>query len=136
LNKNLIKSLLFLLALGLFYYFGYYQGKRNFTGSAGDSPRATVTPQPGIPAKVYEVLDYIDQHGEAPEGYAGGKRFGNYEKHLPQKNKITQKKITYREWDVNPKKEGRNRGAERLVTGDDKSAHYTRDHYGTFTRIR
>lgn len=135
-NKNLVKSILFLLALGLFYYFGYNRAERAYTKPEDSSVQGTVTPKPGIPAKVYEVLDYIDTHGKAPEGYAGGRRFGNYEKRLPQKTKVTQKKINYREWDVNPRKEGRNRSAERLVTGDDKSAHYTRDHYGTFIQIR
>lgn len=136
-NKNLVKSILFLLALGLFYYFGYYKGSHGiFTEPAGAPARETAASRPDVPAKVYEVLAYIDAHGKAPEGYVGGRRFGNYEKRLPQKNKITQQKINYREWDVNPEKEGRNRGAERLVTGDDKSAHYTRDHYGTFIQIR
>ncbi len=136
LNKNLVKSILFLLALGLFYYFGYYKGSRTLTESVGFSSRETISLQPGVPARVYEVLAYIDMHGKAPEGYVGGRRFGNYEKRLPDKNKITQKKINYREWDVNPEKEGRNRGAERLVTGDDKSAHYTKDHYYSFVQIR
>ena len=31
---------------------------------------------------------------------------------------------------------GKNRGAERMVTGSDKSAWYTADHYETFKRIR
>lgn len=133
LKKNIIKSILFLLALGLFYYFGYYRGNKAL--AEPDVPGA-VSPKPGIPAKVYEVIGYIDLHGKAPDGYVGGRRFGNYEKLLPQKNEITQKKINYLEWDVNPRKEGKNRGAERLVTGDDKSAYYTRDHYKSFTKIR
>lgn len=131
LKKNIVKSILFLLALGLFYYFGYYQGNKAFSGS--DTP-AAVTPRTDVPAKVYEVMTYIDRHGKAPDGYVGGRRFGNYEKLLPQKN--SQKKINYLEWDVNPRREGKNRGAERLVTGDDKSAYYTRDHYKSFTKIR
>lgn len=135
-NKNLVKSILFLLALGLFYYFGYYQGNKAFKEPAGSPAQTTASARPGIPAKVYEVLAYIDTHGKAPEGYVGGRRFGNYEKRLPQKNQITRKKINYREWDVNPVKQGRNRGAERLVTGDNKSAYYTKDHYETFVEIR
>jgi guanyl-specific ribonuclease Sa len=43
--------------------------------------------------------------------------------------------VTYREWDVNPYT-GANRGAERLVTGSDRSAWYTNDHYNSFVRIR
>lgn len=44
--------------------------------------------------------------------------------------------IKYREWDVNRKKPGRTRDAERIITGSDGSAWYTGDHYRTFTRMR
>ncbi|MFM8931982.1 MAG: ribonuclease domain-containing protein [Gemmataceae bacterium] len=44
--------------------------------------------------------------------------------------------MRYREWDVNPLRPGLNRGAERLITGSDGSAHYTLDHYDTFKKIR
>jgi ribonuclease T1 len=46
------------------------------------------------------------------------------------------KRINYREWDVNPKIEGKNRGKERLVTGDDDSAYFTNDHYQSFKKIK
>lgn len=35
-----------------------------------------------------------------------------------------------------PDTQGVNRGAQRLVTGNDESAYYTDDHYGTFTKVR
>lgn len=47
-----------------------------------------------------------------------------------------QEKIKYQEWDVNPKIEGRNRGVERLVTGNDDRAWYTKNHYKTFTQLK
>lgn len=87
-----------------------------------------------IPQKVYEVLKYIKENGEAPDGYIGGRKFGNYEKQLPQKDE-NGRKINYQEWDVNPKQQGRNRGAERLVTGSDGKAYYTKNHYKTFIEI-
>ncbi|GGD78270.1 hypothetical protein GCM10011514_47860 [Emticicia aquatilis] len=87
-----------------------------------------------VPQKVYEVLKYIKENGEAPDGYVGGRKFGNYEKQLPQKDDNGQR-INYQEWDVNPKKQGRNRGAERLVTGSDGRAYYTKNHYKTFIEI-
>ncbi len=90
--------------------------------------------QKDVPAYVFEVLSYVKQHDTAPEGYVGGRNFQNREKNLPQKSKDG-RKIRYREWDVFPKKQGRNRGAERLVTGSDNSAWYTKDHYAHFTRI-
>ena len=87
-----------------------------------------------IPKKVYTVLDYIRKHDRAPDGYVGGRKFGNFEKHLPL-NDSNGRPARYREWDVNLKKKGKNRGAERLVTSEEK-AWYTRDHYETFEEIK
>src|SRR5262249_6999909 len=81
----------------------------------------------GAPEKVLRVLEYVDKHGEAMEGYEGGRTFGNFEKRLPQTDDKG-RRIKYREWDVNPLRAGVNRGPERLVTGSDGSAHYTDDH--------
>jgi guanyl-specific ribonuclease Sa len=88
-----------------------------------------------VPAKVATVLHHIDTNHKAPAGYEGGRKFHNEEKRLPQKDKEGNA-ITYQEWDVNPKVQGVNRGAERLITGSDGSAYYTSDHYRTFTKIR
>jgi guanyl-specific ribonuclease Sa len=89
----------------------------------------------GVPAKVATVLDHVDRSHKAPPGYEGGRTFHNEEKRLPQKDRKGNA-ISYQEWDVNPKVQGVNRGAERLVTGSDGSAYYTNDHYRTFTKIR
>jgi guanyl-specific ribonuclease Sa len=89
----------------------------------------------GVPAKVKPVLKEIDTTGRAPEGYEGGRTFENREDRLPRKDK-DRKRIRYREWDVNPKKPGVNRGPERLVTGSDGSAYYSPDHYKSFIKIR
>ena len=80
-----------------------------------------------VPAKARDVLAEIQRrHGEPPPGYVGGRVFGNRERRLPRGS--------YREYDVNPKKPGKNRGTERIVierqTG---KAYYSRDHYETFT---
>lgn len=88
-----------------------------------------------IPAKVYKVLKYVNENGEAPEGYVGGRIFQNRERHLPIKDGNNQK-IKYQEWDVNPKKQGRNRGTERLITGSDRRAWFTNDHYATFIEVK
>lgn len=81
---------------------------------------------PQIPGKAHAVLKAIqDRGGEPPSGYVGGRTFQNRERRLPRG--------TYREYDVNPKLAGKNRGAERIVierrTG---KAYYTGDHYRTF----
>jgi len=91
--------------------------------------------QNNIPAKVHTLLAYIRANGRAPEGYVGGRRFGNYENHLPRQNPDGEL-INYQEWDVNPKVQGQNRGAERLVTGSDGRAYYTNDHYNSFTELK
>lgn len=96
-----------------------------------------VAPQ-DIPKEAQATLAYVRAHNEAPPGQVGGRRFGNYgsngEQKLPQAD-AQGKRIDYREWDIHPKVPGRNRGAERLVTGSDGRAWYTADHYCTFTEI-
>ena len=108
------------------------------TAPAKPAPAGIVTKStapPGVPAKVMQVLEYVDKHGEAMPGYEGGRAFGNFEKRLPQTDGQG-KRVRYREWDVNPLRPGANRGAERLVTGPDGAAYYTADHYETFKKIR
>jgi ribonuclease T1 len=90
--------------------------------------------QAAIPPYVRETLGYIRQHGYAPPGFVGGRVFGNYEGALPRYN-ARRKRIEYREWDVRPRAEGLNRGAERLVTGSDGRAWYTADHYRSFAEV-
>jgi len=90
-------------------------------------PGTSVTTDLPIPEKARTVLaDIQKRNGEPPPGYVGGRTFSNRERRLPRGS--------YREYDVNPKKSGRNRGTERIVieqrTG---KAYYTRDHYETFT---
>ncbi|AFK03462.1 guanine-specific ribonuclease N1 and T1 [Emticicia oligotrophica DSM 17448] len=98
-------------------------------------PNYQAQKQSKIPKKVYEVLNYVKENGVAPDGYVGGRKFGNYEKILPQKDD-SGRRINYQEWDVNPKKQGKNRGAERLVTGSDGRAYYTNNHYKSFVEIK
>ena len=86
-----------------------------------------------VPEKVYEVLRYVKANGQAMNGYVGGRRFGNYEKRLPMKE--DGRKIQYQEWDVNPKRQGKNRGVQRLITGSNGKAYYTEDHYDTFVEV-
>ena len=96
---------------------------------------AQVQPRDPIPVYARDTLAYIRQHAFAPPGYVGGRIYGNYEGQLPRYNS-RRKRIEYREWDVRPKAEGRNRGAERLVTGSDGRVWYTADHYHTFLEVK
>ncbi|WP_459549398.1 guanyl-specific ribonuclease [Nocardia sp. X0981] len=93
----------------------------------------------GVPDRAYRTLVEIDA-GRWPDsanapGTKGGIVFRNREGRLPATD-AAGKAIEYREWDVNPKRPGRSRDAERIVTGSDGSAWYTGDHYDTFTRMR
>jgi ribonuclease T1 len=87
-----------------------------------------------IPLKVYKIRDYVKKYGKSIDGYVGGRKFKNLEKRLPILNKKG-KKINYQEWDVNPRKKGKNRGKERLVTGSDDVDYYTNDHYQSFITL-
>lgn len=107
---------------------------RSFGGATAANKKAAPS-VPGVPEKALKVLKHIDDHDRAPDGFEGGRNFGNFERRLPQTDH-TGRRIRYREWDVNPLRPGVNRGAERLVTGSDGSAYYTDDHYETFKKIR
>lgn len=88
-----------------------------------------------IPQKVYEVLRYIRDNNHAMRGYVGGRVFSNRERIVPEFDEKGNP-IDYREWDVNPKVKGQNRGAERIITSSNNRAWYTDDHYKTFKEIK
>ena len=99
--------------------------------AVGQGPSAESTTRAtrdvAVPEKAREVLAEIQKrNGEPLPGYVGGRVFGNREGRLPRGE--------YREYDVNPKRPGKNRGTERIVieqrTG---KAYYSRNHYETFT---
>jgi guanyl-specific ribonuclease Sa len=104
-------------------------------GPAAVQAHAERRPEDGVPEQARLVLRFVRAHGEAPAGIQGGRTFGNYERRLPQRDESGQA-IRYQEWDLWPKVRGRNRGAERLVTGSDGRAWYTGDHYRTFQEVR
>jgi guanyl-specific ribonuclease Sa len=94
---------------------------------------------PKTAARVDPVVDYIRSHDAPPPEHVGGRDFRNLGLDggavLPRSDDRG-RPIRYREWDVNRRVPGRNRGAERIVTGGDGRVYYTRDHYATFQRIR
>lgn len=111
------------------------QSKADFRqGQQSQRQQPSVLLSGTIPAKVYDVLAYIRQNSDPMDGYVGGRRFGNFENHLPRQD-ASGRRIDYQEWDVNPKQRGRNRGTERLITGSDGRAWFTSDHYNTFTEV-
>jgi ribonuclease T1 len=119
---------LFMLAMfGLLWY--------QFGAKTGRTRQENTPNQRIVPAYALETLQYIDENGKAPDGYVGGRTFENREKRLPQRTPDGSA-IRYREWDVHPDEPRKDRGPERLVTGSDQSAWFTRDHYRSFTKIR
>ncbi|MCM6778000.1 ribonuclease [Nocardia sp. CDC159] len=93
----------------------------------------------GVPDRAYDTLREIDA-GRWPDsanapGTKGGEEWMNRGGALPRSD-ASGNRITYQEWDVNPKRRGQTRDAERIVTGSDGSAYYTGDHYQSFTRMR
>lgn len=111
------------------------------SSSAPSSSAVKTTQQTNsdAPARVLATLVEIDA-GRWPDsanapGTKGGITFRNSEGRLPAVG-AGGGRVVYQEWDVNAKKNGQGRDAERIVTGNDGSAWYTLDHYDTFVRIR
>ncbi len=91
-----------------------------------------------VPDNARHTLELIDAGQWPPHdgsGTKGGTTWQNREGRLPRTGPGGNT-IHYLEWDVNRKQPGHNRDAERIVTGDDHSAWYTGDHYGSFCRMR
>ena len=115
-------------------------GATTKAGSATTTKQATAKASSSdAPARVLATLVEIDA-GRWPDsansvGTKGGITFRNSEGRLPAVG-AGGGRVVYQEWDVNPKKNGQGRDAERIVTGNDGSAWYTLDHYDNFTRIR
>lgn len=83
-----------------------------------------------LPKEAQQTVELIDAGGPFP--YAkDGSTFNNFEGVLPK-----QRRGYYREYTVQTPGE-RDRGARRIVTGDDdRELFYTADHYETFVRVQ
>jgi guanyl-specific ribonuclease Sa len=83
-----------------------------------------------LPAEARETLSLIDRGGPYPYR-RDGIVFKNLEKRLPQKSRGY-----YREYTV-PTPGSRDRGARRIITGEQPPEvyYYTDDHYRSFRRI-
>jgi len=96
--------------------------------SSTEAARATQHLDPAERAQVEKTLALIESGGPFPYE-KDGTVFSNREKRLPQ-----QPRGYYREYTV-PTPGASNRGARRIVRGTSGETYYTRDHYGSFTRI-
>ncbi|MFJ2161701.1 MULTISPECIES: ribonuclease domain-containing protein [unclassified Streptomyces] len=99
------------------------------TATTGAGTTATGTVELSqLPAEARRTVALIDQGGPFP--YAkDGVVFGNYEKLLPR-----QKRGFYHEYTVSTPG-SRDRGARRIVTGQDGEIYYTDDHYKSFRTV-
>ena len=87
-----------------------------------------------VPDKAKKVANEVkSNNGTPPKGYKGGRTYKN----IPTEEGAQKLPdgVNYKEYDVNPYVKGQNRGAERIVIGDDGSVWYTNDHYYSFTKI-
>ncbi|MFC8933479.1 ribonuclease domain-containing protein [Rhodococcus sp. NPDC057135] len=114
-------------------------GATTKTAPSSSAAKTTQQASSDAPARVLATLVEIDA-GRWPDsanapGTKGGITFRNSEGRLPAVG-AGGGRVVYQEWDVNAKKNGQGRDAERIVTGNDGSAWYTLDHYDTFVRIR
>jgi ribonuclease T1 len=93
----------------------------------GTDGLATV-PSSDLPVQAREVLRLIDAGGPFPYPQ-DGTVFGNVERLLP-----VRPRGWYREYTV-PTPGSADRGARRIVVGQDGQRYYTADHYESFARI-
>src|SRR5918995_1213503 len=82
-----------------------------------------------LPNEARTTLQLIKQGGPFPY-QRDGAVFGNFERRLPLKQRGY-----YREYTV-PTLGRRDRGARRIVAGENGECYYTEDHYRTFRKIR
>ena len=144
--STMLKQILFLAAFCvLLFTIGFrfsdiklHQGTiKNEVGSvqhnASDDLIGTI-PFDQLPDYAKNTIVYILKHHEPMENYEGGRIFKNRERILPQFD-ADQLAIEYKEWDVHPHIQGKNRGTERLITSNNKTVYWTNDHYKTFKKV-
>ena len=109
----------------------YEQNQKKSNGAGSDSKSGSTTI---IPDKAKDIAKQVkSNNGAPPKGYKGGRTYKNIP--LEEGAQKLPEGVNYREYDINPYVKGQNRGAERIVIGDDNSVWYTNDHYYTFTQI-
>lgn len=87
-----------------------------------------------IPQKAKDIAAQVkSRNGAAPQGYRGGRTYRNIP--VNEGDQVLPEGVNYKEYDINPYVRGQNRGAERIVIGDDDSVWYTNDHYHTFIKV-
>ena len=123
------------LVVGLVAVAGFL-ARRSMTDSQPQTPASVSTPVSGLatvkaselPKEAHETLRLIDAGG--PYQYEkDGSVFGNNERLLPHKPRGYYREYTV----VTPG--SRDRGARRIVKGQDGDVYYTSDHYESFRQV-
>jgi ribonuclease T1 len=83
-----------------------------------------------LPPEAKTTIILIQKGGPFPYPKKDGTVFSNFERRLPRASRGY-----YREYTV-PTPGARNRGARRIVSGQQQEYYYTGDHYATFSRIQ
>jgi ribonuclease T1 len=124
-----------LLVVALLAVAGYC-ARKSTQDSVPPPPASAATPVSGLPTiglgelpeEAVTTLGLIDKGG--PFSYVkDGSTFGNLERLLPQRERGY-----YREFTV-PTPGSRDRGARRLVVGEQGDVYYTADHYESFRQV-
>ena len=108
-------------------------------GAQSAAGASSAIAKPVIPNSAINVVKYANaNNGAAQSGYKGNRPFANDGRggsEVLPKTDVNGNAITYKEYDVNPYKQGANRGAERVVVGSDGKSYYTENHYQTFIKM-
>ena len=116
---------------------GQTESSDTTAGDTGDDTESVIDTLPKNVQESYYDYDGNNWEGktEKTKGTKDYSTFQNRDGDLPEKDS-SGNKIEYKEHDVNNKKEGHGRDAERFISGSDGSVYYTGDHYETFTKIK
>jgi guanyl-specific ribonuclease Sa len=96
---------------------------------AGAESGLEVKPLSGLPQQAADTWKLIEKNGPFPYPRNDGVQFQNREKRLPAKAGDY-----YKEYTV-PTPGSPDRGARRLITGNQREVYYTGDHYDTFVVV-
>jgi ribonuclease T1 len=107
--------------------FAYSPGQQVFGRTTVGSSDEAITVA-ALPREAREILQAIKRGGPF-ESSRDGATFGNYERLLPVRGRGY-----YREYTV-PTPGATNRGARRIIAGNDGEYYYTDDHYRSFKRV-
>jgi ribonuclease T1 len=98
------------------------------------TPPVQACSENNIPRAAYMALLYYDLYKQAPPSFNGIKKFYGDRSPLPKQDQAGNP-IAYIESDIYPVIPKINRGAQRIVVGENGTAYYTPNHYQSFVEI-